>query len=59
MCVIMSECVEDGVGVKTGKVERKETEGKKNRGKNRGRQREGWRAAEREREREWGAGCLL
>lgn len=45
MCAIMSECVGDGEGVETGKWERKETEGKRNRGKQGKRRREGWRAA--------------
>lgn len=49
MCTIMSKCVGDGEGVETGKMEGKETEGKKNRGKNRNRQIEGRRAAETDR----------
>lgn len=54
MCTIMSKCVGDGEGVETGKLEGKETEGKKNRGKNGNRQIEGRRAAETDRE----GGCL-
>lgn len=53
MCAIMSDCVGDGEGVETGKLEGKEMEGKKNRGKNRNRQIEGRRAAAANREGGW------
>lgn len=49
----LSECVSDGKGVETEKLQNKEMEGTKNRGNNRNRQIEGRRASVADREGGW------
>lgn len=52
-CMRLSECVSDGKGVETEKLQNKEMEGTKNRGNNRNRQIEGRRASVADREGGW------